>query len=130
MDLIDRKALLERMRENASFAASYKPYMTKEEIAFRVLKDAKEQALRFVEDASTIEAVPVVHGKWIETDYVKYDGHGECVRYPKQGLKCSNCLHGYNKHYLWCNNFCPNCGADMRKAYVVEEAIEIVKGEV
>lgn len=107
MDLIDRKALLERMRENASFATSYKPYMTKEEIAFRVLKDAKEQALRFVEDAPTIEAVPVVHGEWLikedEACFATWDYCSVCGF--EMGFAGSS-------HYA---NFCPNCGADMRK---------------
>lgn len=76
------------------------------------LKDNKELSAK-IKSIPAAEAVPVVHGSWEETDYVKYDGHGECVRYPKQGLKCSNCLHVYNKHYLWDNNFCPNCGAKM-----------------
>ena len=96
MDLIDRKALLERMRENASFATSYKPYMTKEDIAFHVLKDAKEQALRFVEDAPTIESVPVVHGEWIKETVLS---------------KCSVCGFRLGADTYRC---CPNCGAEMK----------------
>ena len=52
-------------------------------------------------------------GEWIECDYVEYDGHGECIHYPKEGLKCSNCCNAFKKDLLWKDNFCPNCGADM-----------------
>ncbi len=67
-----------------------------------------------INDAPTIEAAPVAHGEWEETHWIKYDGHGECVRYPKQGLRCSNCCHVFKKELLWNDNFCPNCGAKMK----------------
>lgn len=53
-------------------------------------------------------------GRWDETDWVKYDGHGECIHYPKAALRCSNCCHAFKKDLLWKRNFCPNCGAYMR----------------
>ena len=68
-----------------------------------------------LETAPTIEAEPVVHGEWIECDWVKYDGHSECVHYPKEAVKCSNYNNAFKKELLWKDNFCPNCGADMRK---------------
>lgn len=43
----------------------------------------------------TVDAQPVVHGKWIDLDL--------CV-------KCSFCGHFEHNPYF----FCPNCGADMR----------------
>lgn len=116
MDLIDRKALLERMRENASFATSYKPYMTKEEIAFRVLKDAKEQALRFVEDAPTIESVPVVHGNnMTEMNPVDEFICSECgcifkdVSRYEYDEECDD-WHCYEFEF----RFCPYCGAKIK----------------
>ena len=53
-----------------------------------------EEAIR---DAPTIDAVPVVHGKWIYTPT-------EQLRY-----RCSVCGKGCCRF-----NYCPNCGADMR----------------
>ena len=53
-------------------------------------------------------------GEWTECDWVKYDGHGECIHYPKEALRCSNCCNAFKKKLLWKRNFCPNCGADMR----------------
>ena len=53
-------------------------------------------------------------GEWTECDWVEYDGHGECIHYPKEALRCSNCCNAFKKKLLWKRNFCPNCGADMR----------------
>ena len=53
-------------------------------------------------------------GEWTECDWVEYDGHGECIHYPKEALRCSNCCNAFKKELLWKRNFCPNCSADMR----------------
>ena len=53
-------------------------------------------------------------GEWTECDWVEYDGHGECIHYPKAALRCSNCCNAFKKKLLWKRNYCPNCGADMR----------------
>jgi hypothetical protein len=62
----------------------------------------------------TADVAEVRHGEWEETDWVEYDGHGECIHYPKQGLRCPSCCHVFKKELLYKDNFCPNCGADMR----------------
>lgn len=51
----------------------------------------------------TIEAVPVVHGEWILHD----NGDGTCNRCGKR----QKAIWDYDS---W-QNFCGNCGADMRK---------------
>ena len=57
-----------------------------------------------IEDAPTVDAVPVVKGKWIYNDFIKE-------------WECSNCHSSIslsddrNSH----PNYCPHCGADMRK---------------
>ncbi len=58
--------------------------------------------------------VEVKHGEWIENDYRHFDGF-ETVVYPNEALKCSECNHNFKKELLWCKNYCPNCGVDMRK---------------
>lgn len=70
-----------------------------------VLQDIREQP--------TIDYAPVMYAEWVECDYVKYDGHGECVHYPKAAWKCTNCCNAFKKELLWKRNFCPNCGAKM-----------------
>lgn len=52
-------------------------------------------------------------GKWFECDYVEYDGHSECIHYPKAALGCTNCRNVFKKELLWKRNYCPNCGAKM-----------------
>ena len=85
MELIDRKALknalipLWNCRSDSEFA--------------------NKDVWREIENAPTIDAVPVVHGEWIE---ISDD--------PLHGLKkCSNCGE------LSCclANYCPDCGAKM-----------------
>lgn len=87
-DLISRKALLDW----------YSPYAhTDENIPFDTLIDD-------VMSMPTVGAVPVRHGRWIETS---------------EGTFCSECNKNpiQIEHYMACNfngNFCQNCGADMR----------------
>ena len=62
----------------------------------------------------SIDAVPVVYGRWEETDWREYDAQsGETIRYPKAALACTNCRCAFKKDALWSRNYCPNCGAKM-----------------
>lgn len=54
-----------------------------------------------LENFSTTDVVPVVHGNWEKLDWIK------------SGLRCSNCFHVFKKELLWKDNYCPNCGARM-----------------
>ena len=64
-----------------------------------------------INEAPTVEAVPVVHGEWILVS----------TNQPCDSYKCNKCgivlslwatdMKGMNYY----RNFCPNCGADMRK---------------
>ena len=66
-------------------------------------------ARKLMEDAPTVDAVEVVHGRWIMTLYTTTSKRGRVIANKK--FACSVC--GY------CNgrkqsNYCPQCGADMR----------------
>ena len=52
-------------------------------------------------------------GQWVPGDYVEYDGHGECVTYPGEGITCSLCRYSFRKKYLWSRDYCPHCGSVM-----------------
>lgn len=85
MRLIDADAFLERMSRTDRF--------------FGVVYD--------INDAPTVEAVPVVHGRWLTWEE-QFPG-----RTPRKksmlGVFCSACHnHADNMSY-----YCPNCGAKM-----------------
>lgn len=65
-----------------------------------------------IDDAPTIEAEPVRHGKWLDYDYKKLE-HGFVETYPNAGKYCSNCRTGFKKEIIEGYIFCPNCGAKM-----------------
>ena len=60
-----------------------------------------DDVISFLEDAPTVDAVEVVHGRWQQGDNLK--------------PKCSIC--GKYELYSWADhsrcNYCPNCGAIM-----------------
>lgn len=63
---------------------------------------------QMVQDAPTIEAKPVVHGEWLDAPYVYFGA--------KRYL-CSECKDSEfweARFVIVKENFCPNCGADMR----------------
>ena len=58
-------------------------------------------------NAPTVDAVPVVHGRWIN-EGVYGEGHSQC------SIRCSNPLCNFHYiGYLDDYNYCPNCGAKM-----------------
>ena len=58
----------------------------------------RQYASGFIDNAPTVDAVEVVHGKW--------------EAYCGGLLKCTACGYEYTD-YLECQNYCPNCGAKM-----------------
>ena len=91
-DLISRSALIRR------FAYYHAHSYGKAEYAYGV---AVEEAL----NAPTIDAAPVVHGRWSEPFIGGYDGL-HAVYY----MTCSKCM-GEVRHSIF--RYCPNCGAKM-----------------
>lgn len=92
-DLISRKALIDIL-------AKYKFGAIKSEAEREY---TKETVMNFVKEQPTVEVVPVVHGEWVN-EYINRYGHPcHC---------CSVCgFHASHQD----KNFCPECGADMRK---------------
>lgn len=88
-DLISRKALIDIL-------AKYKFGAIKSESEREY---TKETVLNFVKEQPTVEAIPVVHGEWIGGKWYK---------------ECSVCSEVFTPTTTL-PNFCPNCGADMRK---------------
>ena len=61
-------------------------------------RDTREAAQSLIDAQPTIEAVPVVHGRW------KYK-HWCC-------FECSECKHEVDSKHL--TPYCPDCGAKMK----------------
>ena len=66
-----------------------------------------------LDDAPTVDAVPVKHGQWKKKEtFDAYDIYG--VKSWALKAKCSEC--GFVHHFIeahMCYSYCPNCGAKM-----------------
>lgn len=65
-----------------------------------------KRVTEFVREIPSIDAVPVVHGEWIEHKCAE-----EVGAWLISNFECSQC-HMWNRNK---RDFCPECGADMRK---------------
>lgn len=74
--------------------------------------DAWRDAQEEIDSAPTIDAEPVRHGKWIETE----ENHGFDNEVRNKALSCSVCRVAFRiSDYAQIEDFryCPNCGARM-----------------
>lgn len=71
--------------------------------------DARQVDLDAIDSASTIEAEPVRHGRWIPTEY---DGYANGAPVWDK-WECSECGHEHSGEEDTLTAFCPNCGARM-----------------
>ena len=106
MDLIDRKAAIEAMKKWAT-----QPVIMKTRCFEPRGKAIVLDMIGTVKEQPTVDAVPVVHGRWVE--------YPECLRFygatSKDHIVCSAC------HAVWSImdndtekfDFCPHCGAKM-----------------
>lgn len=62
--------------------------------------DELEACIADVESAPTVDAKPVVHGRWHKPT-------------PCSGEFCTNCLLTPKTNFGWLPPYCPNCGAQM-----------------
>ena len=69
-------------------------------------------AEQVIEKAKTVNAVPVVHGKWLEVEVIDDDE----TFGVNDAAQCSACGYIDRSGFYWPNtyyNYCPNCGAKM-----------------
>lgn len=100
MRLIDADELLKRRRKVVEY----------DEAGFSM--DYFAVPVEEINNAPTVEASPVVHGEWISDQVETGDPFGEGF-YLIDILHCSACGGIFDVSDA--GNFCPNCGADMRK---------------
>lgn len=103
--LIDADKLVETIVNTPSEVAKIHTYNVLTSLAER-----QNEILDIVENSPTIEAAPVVHGRWKP---VKYNAHCSCGKsYGTYHYLCSACNRiAYAQPYGL--NYCPNCGAKM-----------------
>lgn len=97
-DLISRAALLQALQKDKESVISY---------VYAKVNPMDADELEFeleyiINNQPTVDAVPVVHGKW------KYS-------FKEYLATCKNCSyeHYLGTYYQYATNFCPNCGARM-----------------
>ena len=71
-------------------------------------------AVEVVDDTPTVDAVEVVHGRWLSLfEYAeKIGADATKSEYPGAWVFCSKCGQQMRNISGW--HYCPNCGADMR----------------
>ena len=71
-------------------------------------------AVCLVEDAPTIDAVPVQHGQWvvINPHVDSYDITGVYTWSVSAQCSCCGFIHRFIEGHM-CYTYCPNCGAKM-----------------
>lgn len=70
--------------------------------------DGVQMMLDEIQDAPTVDAVPVIHGHWV-ANMAYYCDESGVVDY-----KCSECS-SYVVYEEYLPNYCPNCGAKMEE---------------
>ena len=93
LDLIDRNELLNKSYWRGNPATWYDPYPEGEEVV-----DVSD-----IENAPTVDAVLVVHGRWERVIPTK-----SAAKWSIK-VSCSACHRQGYTHY----SYCPNCGAKM-----------------
>ena len=66
-------------------------------------RETLDFAKRQVKASKTVDAVPVVHGKWMHDNYGA-NFCSECMKFAYEDEEY---------HMIWHTNFCPHCGAKM-----------------
>ena len=96
--MINQAALLSRMRERLNDLRS-------EYGRFDHYLNGFSDAVFMVGRSQLIEAEPVRHGRWLETEY--FDAHKVPI------YQCSVCWKEVADNYITLHNFCLHCGAKM-----------------
>lgn len=77
-------------------------------VGFSALKcDAVDDAITVIKESQPVDAVPVVHGRWVHHPEI---GWGSTCLCSECGEKTVETVMGEPRY-----KFCPMCGADMRK---------------
>lgn len=98
-DLISRSALIKAMENKYDVAEKKGLYAVGLDCGFIITE-------QIINEQPEVEAKPVIHGEWIVHEWAE-----ESEGYLIPNFECSQC-HTWERKK---SNFCPECGADMRK---------------
>lgn len=102
MRLIDADALREHHCDGCS-----------EDVKASCKDDPVCATLMWVDEAPTIDAVPVVHGRWDKNHKKKWYCDDNLDSWYATPEICTNCGYDATEHGKGVGNYCPNCGANM-----------------
>ena len=77
----------------------------------RIMKIALGCLKKMINNAPTIDAVEVVHGRWEDAHEIKSFRHTNIPVVKCSKCECYFCDIINNHHYMY--HYCPNCGAKM-----------------
>ena len=115
--LIDANSLKEKLQKRHDLFVNPWGGFSNLPSQYKARVDEIRNCIAEVVNAPTVDAVPVVHGRWVD----RYGG-----KYFNQVYDCSECkksalfrndmdLLGNWKPVQYLSDYCPNCGADMRE---------------
>ena len=105
MRLIDADALIEKLKQHHDFFVTAWGGFKEMPLSDKARCDELSNSIAEIFNAPTIDAVEVVHGKWRR----KMIDSGFNIDWV-----CSRCGYRVMTDFV-SYNYCPNCGADMRK---------------
>lgn len=105
--LIDANALKAKLQEHHDFFVDAWRGFSKMTYATKCRVDEIDNCIAEIVNAPTVDAVEVVHGRWIPTYHTYYNRYGE--HQIADEWHCSECQI-YSRDE-W--NYCPNCCARM-----------------
>ncbi len=110
MRLIDADELINVTKRGAKFASLF----ADDDFKIRVLRVMRKFIQRSINDAPTIDAVPVKHGKWKYKNDEDFD-YVPCCSICGEPDALSRNDYNYRGGKIRDNNsnYCPNCGAKM-----------------
>lgn len=101
-EYIDKK-VVKKTIEQFRLSQTVSKYLTKKDCDLS--RNAIERTLYVIDNIPAADAALVVHAHWISNDYGGY----------KWTFNCSNCGWADGHPFDDRHNYCPNCGAKMRK---------------
>lgn len=111
MRLIDADKVKSKLQQHRDLFVDAWGGFDKMSLADKNRVDEIDNCIAEIVNAPTIEAAPVVHGRWIP---IEYDGYAD--GYPVWDLwECSECREEHSGDEDTLTPYCPNCGAKMDK---------------